>query len=163
MRKTLTLVQVYEERFEKPYGFWRPYLQKVIDRYLDCGDLHHGFARVKCRDCQHEYLLAFVLKRSGNPALAGQAPSFLSFLPSEAGGGIWGMALFPRAQEGSPPTCRLQHPENPAPVLPLCGFDICYRHAILISPRKVMIGKPYSLFNLCTCFHSVIFDCSAVE
>jgi hypothetical protein len=46
-----TFVQVYEERFEKPYGFWRPYLQKVIDRYLDCGDLHHGFARVKCRDC----------------------------------------------------------------------------------------------------------------
>jgi len=70
-----TFVQVYGERFERPCGFWRPYLQKVIDRYLGCGDLHHGFARVKCRDCHHEYLLAFVLKRSGNPALAGQAPS----------------------------------------------------------------------------------------
>ena len=105
-----TLVEVYEDRFEKPYGFWRPYLQKVIDRYLDCGDLHHGFARVKCRDCHHEYLLALVLKRSGNPALAGQAPSFLSLLPSEAGGGIRGMALFPRAQESSPPAFRLQHP-----------------------------------------------------
>ncbi|MDO8957907.1 MAG: transposase zinc-binding domain-containing protein [Deltaproteobacteria bacterium] len=56
-----TFVQVYEERFERPYGFWRPYLQKVIDRYLDCGDLHHGFARVKCRDCHHEYLLALTL------------------------------------------------------------------------------------------------------
>ena len=54
-----TFVQVYEERFERRYGFWRPYLRKVIDRYLECGDLHHGFARVKCRDCQHEYLLAF--------------------------------------------------------------------------------------------------------
>jgi hypothetical protein len=54
-----TFVQVYEERFERPYGFWRPYLQKVIYRYLECGDLHHGFARVKCRDCHHEYLLAF--------------------------------------------------------------------------------------------------------
>jgi len=63
-----TFVQVYEERFERRYGFWRPYLRKVIDRYLECGDLHHGFARVKCRDCHHEYLLAFVLKRSGNPA-----------------------------------------------------------------------------------------------
>jgi len=52
-------VQVYEERFERPYGFWRPYLQKVIYRYLECGDLHHGFARVKCRDCHHEYLLAY--------------------------------------------------------------------------------------------------------
>jgi len=48
-----TFVQVYEERFERPYGFWRPYLQKVIYRYLDCGDLHHGFARVKCRDCHN--------------------------------------------------------------------------------------------------------------
>ncbi len=55
-----TFVQVYEERFERPYGFWRPCLQKVIYRYLDCGDLHHGFARVKCRDCRHEYLLACV-------------------------------------------------------------------------------------------------------
>jgi hypothetical protein len=46
--------------------------------YLDCGDLHHGFARVKCRDCLHEYLLAFVLKRSGNPALRGTIPGRLT-------------------------------------------------------------------------------------
>jgi hypothetical protein len=39
-----TFVQVYEEPFESPYGLWRPYLQKVIERYLDCGDPHHGFA-----------------------------------------------------------------------------------------------------------------------
>ena len=35
----------------------------VIRRYLDCGDLHFGFARVKCKDCGHEYLLAFSCKR----------------------------------------------------------------------------------------------------
>jgi hypothetical protein len=35
----------------------------VIYRYLDCGDLRHGFARVKCKDCGHEYLLAFSCKR----------------------------------------------------------------------------------------------------
>jgi hypothetical protein len=35
----------------------------VIHRYLDCGDLHFGFARVKCEDCGHEYLLAFSCKR----------------------------------------------------------------------------------------------------
>ena len=35
----------------------------VIYRYLDCGDLHFGFARVKCEDCGHEYLLAFSCKR----------------------------------------------------------------------------------------------------
>ncbi|MCX5847111.1 MAG: transposase [Deltaproteobacteria bacterium] len=32
-------------------------------RYLDCGDLHNGFSRVKCKDCGHEYLLAFSCKR----------------------------------------------------------------------------------------------------
>ena len=56
-------IQIYEERFEKAYGFFRPYLQKVIYRYLDCGDLHNGFARVKCKGCNHEYLLAFSCKR----------------------------------------------------------------------------------------------------
>ena len=49
-------IQVDEERFERTYGFFRPYLQKVIFRYLDCGDLHNGFARMKCEDCGHEYL-----------------------------------------------------------------------------------------------------------
>ena len=34
----------------------------VIRRYLDCGDLHFGFARVKCEDCGHEYLLPFLVK-----------------------------------------------------------------------------------------------------
>ena len=48
-----TLTQVYEERFERTYGFFRPYLQKVIFRYLYCGDLHNGFASMKCEDCGH--------------------------------------------------------------------------------------------------------------
>lgn len=56
-------LQVYEERFERQYGFFRSYIQKVIYRYLDCGILHNGFARVKCKDCGHEYLLAFSCKR----------------------------------------------------------------------------------------------------
>ena len=25
---------------------------------LECGDLHFGFARVRCQECGHEYLLA---------------------------------------------------------------------------------------------------------
>jgi ribosomal protein S27E len=28
----------------------------VIYKYLECGDLHFGFARVKCEECNHEYL-----------------------------------------------------------------------------------------------------------
>jgi len=55
--------QVYEERFERQYGFFRPYVAQVIRRYLDCGYLRNGFARVRCHDCGHEYLLAFSCKR----------------------------------------------------------------------------------------------------
>lgn len=43
-----TFEQVYEDRFAWQYGFFRPYVKQVIYRYLDCGDLHNGFARVKC-------------------------------------------------------------------------------------------------------------------
>jgi hypothetical protein len=58
-----TFEQIYEERFERQYGFFRPYVARVIHRYLDCGDLHNGFARVRCAGCGHEYLLAFSCKR----------------------------------------------------------------------------------------------------
>jgi len=66
-----TFEQVCDDRFARQYGFFRPYVKDVVYRYLDCGILHNGFARVKCSDCGHEYLLAFVLERSGNPAASG--------------------------------------------------------------------------------------------
>ena len=52
-----TFEQVYEDRFERRYGFFRPYVGQVMLRYLDCGILHNGFARVRCDHCGHEYLL----------------------------------------------------------------------------------------------------------
>ena len=33
-----------------------------IERFLDCGDLHKGFARVYCDQCGHDYLLAYSCK-----------------------------------------------------------------------------------------------------
>lgn len=111
-----TFMQEYDDRFSRQYGFWRPYVEKVIHRYLDCGDLSHGFARVRCKDCGHEYLLAFVVKRSGNPALAGQAPPLLPVLSPEARGGIWRVALHGRSQKGGPSPLHFQHPGNDAPV-----------------------------------------------
>ena len=48
--------QVYEERFERQYGFLRHY-------NLDCGGLHKGFAWVRCWDCGHDYLLSFSCER----------------------------------------------------------------------------------------------------
>ncbi len=58
-----TFEQVYQERFERKYGFFRTYVRQVIYRYLDCGILKNGFARVRCEDCGHEYLLAHSCKR----------------------------------------------------------------------------------------------------
>jgi hypothetical protein len=40
-------IQVYDDHFSKQYGFWRPYVEQVIYCYLECGDLHNGFARFK--------------------------------------------------------------------------------------------------------------------
>lgn len=36
--------------------------EQVLDRFIDCGDLHKGFARIYCDDCGHDYLLAFSCK-----------------------------------------------------------------------------------------------------
>jgi len=58
-----TFERVYDERFSRQYGFFRPFVKDVMYRYLDCGDLHRGFARIRCPDCGHEQLLAFSCKR----------------------------------------------------------------------------------------------------
>jgi len=42
---------------------WRPILRGVIEEFLDCGYLRHGFARVWCGACRSDYLLAFSCKR----------------------------------------------------------------------------------------------------
>ena len=54
---------LWDDRYAHVYGSWRPYVSEVILRYLDCGDLHCGFARVKCKGCGHEFLLPFSCKR----------------------------------------------------------------------------------------------------
>ena len=106
-----TFVGIYDEHFSRQYGFWRPYIEQVIYRYLDCGDLHNGLARVKCKDCGHEYLLAFSCKRL----------SLLSFLPSEAGGGIRGVAVHGCPQESSSPAFCLQIRREKSSIRPTMG------------------------------------------
>ncbi len=36
-----------------------PIIGDVARRFLRCGDLHYGFARVRCPDCRHEMFVAF--------------------------------------------------------------------------------------------------------
>ena len=40
--------RVYAQRYQQRYGFWRPVIADAIARYLKCGDLREGFARVRC-------------------------------------------------------------------------------------------------------------------
>ncbi|MDI6791831.1 MAG: transposase [bacterium] len=55
-------IRIYPERFESRYGYYRPVVTEVIYKYLDCGDLSRGFARIRCGDCGHEFLLAHSCK-----------------------------------------------------------------------------------------------------
>ena len=58
-----TFRQVYDERFQAKYGFWRPVVERSAMAFLRCGDLHEGFARVRCPDCRHEMFVAFSCKQ----------------------------------------------------------------------------------------------------
>ena len=55
----------WEERFERRYGFWRGLADEAVARYLDCGVWDSGFARVRCRRCPQEFLVAFSRKGRG--------------------------------------------------------------------------------------------------
>jgi hypothetical protein len=52
----------YPTRYQEQYGFYRPVIGRVLEKFLGCGDLTKGFARVRCDSCRHEYLLAFSCK-----------------------------------------------------------------------------------------------------
>jgi hypothetical protein len=41
-----------------PAALWRPVVVQVAHRFLACGGLEYGVARIRRDDCAHEYLLA---------------------------------------------------------------------------------------------------------
>lgn len=49
----------YEKNYQKKYGYFRPIIEEVVKKYIECGDIKKGFARVRCPECAHEYLLSF--------------------------------------------------------------------------------------------------------
>ncbi len=51
--------QSYVQKYEAKYGFWRPVIHTSVEKFLKCGDLKQGFARVKCNDCGHEMFVPF--------------------------------------------------------------------------------------------------------
>jgi hypothetical protein len=43
----------------------KPYVGKAFAKYLECGIFAHGFARARCGDCGHDFLVAFSCKGRG--------------------------------------------------------------------------------------------------
>ena len=39
---------VWEDRFQKKFGFWRGFVDTVVARFLDCGVAEGRFARLRC-------------------------------------------------------------------------------------------------------------------
>lgn len=48
-----------DDRYERRYGPWRAVIGTVCRRFLRCGDLHFGFARVRCQGCCQEMFVPF--------------------------------------------------------------------------------------------------------
>lgn len=57
--------RVYPERYQKGYGYWRPIIRTSIDKFVKCGDLKEGFARVRCPECGKEFFVAFSCRQRG--------------------------------------------------------------------------------------------------
>ena len=55
----------YDRHHHARDGPLRPVVGEVLEKFTRCGDLHRGFARVRCPHCQLEYLLAFSCKTRG--------------------------------------------------------------------------------------------------
>ncbi len=58
-----TFQRVYDARFQPKYGYWRPVVERSVAAFLRCGDLHEGFARVRCGECGQEMFVAFSCKQ----------------------------------------------------------------------------------------------------
>jgi hypothetical protein len=57
------LERVWDERYEREHGFWRPVVRQAVEQFLDCGDLKCGFARLWCPTCRKDLLLPWSCRR----------------------------------------------------------------------------------------------------
>jgi transposase InsO family protein len=46
----------YETLFQRRYGYLRPVVREVVERYLDCANPMCGSARIRCPECASEQL-----------------------------------------------------------------------------------------------------------
>ena len=53
---------MYEEEFQHTFGALRSVTERVVEKFMDCGNPLGGFARIRCPECGYERLLAFSCK-----------------------------------------------------------------------------------------------------
>ena len=58
----------YPRDYQSRYGVLRGVIPEVVDKFMGFGDFAKGFARVRCDECSHEYLLALFLQRRAGSA-----------------------------------------------------------------------------------------------
>ena len=54
-------IQTYD-RYQPAYGYLRPVVEDVVDKFIQCGDLTKGFATARCGTCGQEVVIAFSCK-----------------------------------------------------------------------------------------------------
>jgi hypothetical protein len=52
-------VAEYKEYIEKAYGYFRPIIKDVVEKYLDCSNPPCGFARICCPRCRADRILSW--------------------------------------------------------------------------------------------------------
>jgi hypothetical protein len=111
---------VYAERYQERYGFWRPIIGTVVRKFLECGDLKHGFARVRCPKCREEFLVPYSCRgRCFCPScLPGR--SFSEGRPPETGAGEGWLGGRICLRRGAAPAVCVHDPEAAAD-LPQAG------------------------------------------
>ncbi len=55
-------VRRHVPELEQADAFRRCIEKQVLERFVACGDLHRGVARIHCDGCGHDYLLAYSCK-----------------------------------------------------------------------------------------------------
>ena len=103
-----SFLAAYEARFQPRYGYLRPIIPEVVDKFLDCGDLEHGFARVRCDHCQHEYLLALTCISYYTYSVLSNIPAVLRALSASGSSYMQSpLSLSLRYPTGKVPSARL--------------------------------------------------------
>jgi hypothetical protein len=69
--------QRHSEELREAGRFQRAVEESAIEHFIACGDPHHGFARIYCDACRHEFLIAYSCK-TRHPARPQSRQKFLN-------------------------------------------------------------------------------------